>query len=137
MSNSKLVVTLPELTNVVKQALKQAKLDLNIIAVRTNGGAVPDGTILFSELSEDPHIDKDCLKEVRRSANDICFLPYSSGTTGLPKGVELTNRNIVANCEQIAYPEIACHNETTGKFSSKRTTETNDNNLRQSLVECK
>jgi acyl-CoA synthetase (AMP-forming)/AMP-acid ligase II len=32
---------------------------------------------------------------------DVAFLPYSSGTTGLPKGVMLTHYNIVANCHQI------------------------------------
>lgn len=127
MSNSKLVVTLPELVKVVKEALKQAKLDLKIIVARTNGNAAPDGTILFSELSEDPYIDKDCLKEVRRSANDICLLPYSSGTTGLPKGVELTNRNIVANCEQINEPIQAAFNETTGKLQDIRNYYTVDN----------
>jgi acyl-CoA synthetase (AMP-forming)/AMP-acid ligase II len=33
-------------------------------------------------------------------AEDIAVLPYSSGTTGLPKGVMLTHRNIVANIVQ-------------------------------------
>jgi long-subunit acyl-CoA synthetase (AMP-forming) len=45
-----------------------------------NGGILPDVTI-------DP-------------AQDVVVLPYSSGTTGLPKGVMLTHRNIVANMAQ-------------------------------------
>jgi acyl-CoA synthetase (AMP-forming)/AMP-acid ligase II len=32
---------------------------------------------------------------------DVVYLPYSSGTTGLPKGVMLTHHNIVANGYQI------------------------------------
>src|SRR5262249_60790522 len=31
---------------------------------------------------------------------DLAVLPYSSGTTGLMKGVMLTHRNLVANIEQ-------------------------------------
>ena len=33
-------------------------------------------------------------------ARDLAALPYSSGTTGLPKGVELTHANLVANARQ-------------------------------------
>jgi len=33
-------------------------------------------------------------------ADTVVALPYSSGTTGLPKGVELTHRNLVANILQ-------------------------------------
>jgi acyl-CoA synthetase (AMP-forming)/AMP-acid ligase II len=35
-------------------------------------------------------------------AEDIVALPYSSGTTGIGKGVKLTHQNIVANLRQIA-----------------------------------
>jgi acyl-CoA synthetase (AMP-forming)/AMP-acid ligase II len=36
------------------------------------------------------------------AAEDVVVLPYSSGTTGLPKGVMLTHRNLVANLHQTA-----------------------------------
>ena len=32
---------------------------------------------------------------------DVVALPYSSGTTGLPKGVMLTHYNFIANAEQM------------------------------------
>jgi acyl-CoA synthetase (AMP-forming)/AMP-acid ligase II len=35
------------------------------------------------------------------SANDVVALPYSSGTTGLQKGVMLTHRNLIANLAQV------------------------------------
>jgi acyl-CoA synthetase (AMP-forming)/AMP-acid ligase II/enoyl-CoA hydratase/carnithine racemase len=34
--------------------------------------------------------------------NDVAVLPFSSGTTGLPKGVMLTHHNMVANAAQFA-----------------------------------
>ena len=38
--------------------------------------------------------------------DDVVALPYSSGTTGLPKGVMLTHRNLVANLAQIDHKEL-------------------------------
>lgn len=114
MSNAKVIVTLAETVDVVRNALRLAKMDIPIIVVKNNGDALPEGTVAFNELSEDIHVDKSCLKEVRRTPKDICFLPYSSGTTGLPKGVELTNSNIIANCEQLNEPSLKCNEETTG-----------------------
>jgi len=32
--------------------------------------------------------------------NDVAVLPFSSGTTGLPKGVMLTHHNVVSNLIQ-------------------------------------
>lgn len=117
VSDVKIIVTIPEITDVVKNAMKMAKLDLPIVVIRSNDSAVPEGTIAFNELSENVNVDLSCLKEVRRTAKDLCFLPYSSGTTGVPKGVQLTNANIISNCDQINEPIIMSHNETTGKVT--------------------
>jgi len=54
-----------------------------------------DGTTALTSLFGDP-IDQ---VEVD-PAEHVVVLPYSSGTTGLPKGVMLTHRNLVANLAQ-------------------------------------
>jgi len=38
---------------------------------------------------------------------DVAVMPYSSGTTGPPKGVCLTHFNIVANAHQLTSPEVS------------------------------
>ncbi|GAM19056.1 hypothetical protein SAMD00019534_022310 [Acytostelium subglobosum LB1] len=44
--------------------------------------------------------------------DEVAFLPFSSGTTGMPKGVELTHCNLIANVVQIQ--SIEC---TTYKYN--------------------
>ncbi|CAK1582700.1 unnamed protein product [Parnassius mnemosyne] len=40
------------------------------------------------------------------NCEDVCLLPYSSGTTGMPKGVMLTHKNLVSNLKQIQCPKM-------------------------------
>lgn len=44
--------------------------------------------------------------------NDIAALPYSSGTTGFPKGVMLTHRNLVSMLRQMEANEAFTENDT-------------------------
>ncbi|OWF50401.1 4-coumarate--CoA ligase 1 [Mizuhopecten yessoensis] len=58
-----------------------------------------DGYRSFSNLLND---DGTCFPDniTFNPKDDVALLPYSSGTTGLPKGVMLTHRNIVSNLQQ-------------------------------------
>ncbi|HXV93979.1 MAG TPA: AMP-binding protein, partial [Pseudonocardia sp.] len=66
-------------------------------------GEAPPGTVPFAALTTTgapvPEVAVD-------PATDVAMLPYSSGTTGLPKGVRLTHRNLVANVCQ-TWPLLA------------------------------
>merc|ERR1739848_824384 len=44
--------------------------------------------------------------------NDIVVLPYSSGTTGPPKGVSLSHYNMVANMTQMMHPDVTMMRES-------------------------
>ena len=52
-----------------------------------------DGSLYQKDYTCDPH-------------NDIVVMPYSSGTTGPPKGVELTHYNMVANMCQMMHQDV-------------------------------
>ncbi|MDX1567979.1 MAG: AMP-binding protein, partial [Longimicrobiales bacterium] len=80
----------------LENARKAAEMAGGIEEIFTFDGA--EGTTPFSELTgaeeleEEPDVDP---------ATDLVALPYSSGTTGVSKGVMLTHRNLVANMVQI------------------------------------
>ncbi|XP_053670905.1 uncharacterized protein LOC128721203 [Anopheles nili] len=101
-SDAKILVGLASNYAVLKEAMHQAKRDIPIVCIRcTNDESLPAGSIDFAELSNPTGIHYSELRPHDRTADDIVFLPYSSGTTGLPKGVELTHLNIVSNSEML------------------------------------
>lgn len=113
MANCKAIVATRISYPALAEALQQLQRNIPIILVENEN--LPQGCIKFSEFV-DSTIDTTCLKSVRRSPSDIAVIPFSSGTTGMPKGVVLTHANVVAINQIISDPEIIAVEETTGEY---------------------
>ncbi|KAL6429828.1 hypothetical protein ACFW04_007596 [Cataglyphis niger] len=65
------------------------------IVIDDKTGSIPDGSIPFDDLiTRGKSLP---LVSTNTTCNDTAVIPFSSGTTGLPKGVMLTHRNLVSN----------------------------------------
>lgn len=49
-------------------------------------------------------MDYSALKSIQLSPEDVCVIPFSSGTTGLPKGVVLRHKQLVAGLQTMNVP---------------------------------
>ncbi|XP_072930612.1 uncharacterized protein [Epargyreus clarus] len=116
LAKPKLMIGSLETIGVIKEAIYLTETSIPIIiADNFEVDALP-GTLSFADLFNNNKIDKNILNEVRRKPEDVIFLLYSSGTTGLPKGVELTNRNQVANFIQQEAEGLKHFKDTTVQF---------------------
>ena len=83
------LVTIPAFLETATAAIEDTAVTEIFVIGEAEG--YPSVTSVVGEpLAEQVPVDLD----------DVVVLPYSSGTTGLSKGVMLTHRNLVANIEQ-------------------------------------
>ncbi|KAM3960237.1 uncharacterized protein ACR2FA_005713 [Aphomia sociella] len=112
LTEPKVFVTVEDCYDVVVKGLKAAKISAKIIIVDEPNKTVPNGAVKYSEIAENGQPDYAMLEKIERKEDDLAFIPFSSGTTGLPKGVEINYKNLLAaiECMQVdenRYPEFA------------------------------
>ncbi|KAK7329808.1 hypothetical protein VNO77_23988 [Canavalia gladiata] len=90
-SNTKLIITQASYVDKVKAFASEN--DVRVMCI----DSAPEGYLHFSELTE---ADEREIPAVKISPDDVVALPYSSGTTGLPKGVMLTHQGLVTSVAQ-------------------------------------
>ncbi|KAK7076224.1 hypothetical protein SK128_028319, partial [Halocaridina rubra] len=108
-SNASVVITHSVLLPTVQEACKLYDGIRHIIV----NGPLQEGCLSFQNLLKDdgkafPHSVQINPRE------DVLVLPYSSGTTGLPKGVMLTHYNLIANMQQITYEAFNTFRDMSG-----------------------
>jgi acyl-CoA synthetase (AMP-forming)/AMP-acid ligase II len=91
-SGARFAFTVPPFLDTVRDAARAAGCETIILL-----GGDAEGTVSFASVlaNTDPE------PAVAVTPDDLAALPYSSGTTGMAKGVILTHRALVANTAQI------------------------------------
>ncbi|XVH31389.1 long-chain-fatty-acid--CoA ligase [Haloferacaceae archaeon DSL9] len=87
-SGAKAVVTIPDLAPLVAEVQEETAVE-QIVTV----GEAAVGTS-FDAFCSDPEFEP-----IPRDGDDVAVQPYTSGTTGQPKGVLLTHGNLESNAE--------------------------------------
>jgi acyl-CoA synthetase (AMP-forming)/AMP-acid ligase II len=89
--------------------------------------SIPQATINLLDMTH-KDIDTSVLSgDGRLNPGSVAVLPYSSGTTGLPKGVKLSHRQLITNCLQvISEPKISSTKRATSKYPLKIKINLND-----------
>ncbi|HEV7474877.1 MAG TPA: 4-coumarate--CoA ligase family protein [Pyrinomonadaceae bacterium] len=95
-AGARFLVTVPMFLEKAAAAAREAGID-ELFVFEKAGGEI-NGATPFSSLLDS---DGDFPVPVINPREDLVALPYSSGTTGLPKGVMLTHYNLVANMCQM------------------------------------
>lgn len=89
-SGAKFLVTIPQFLDKAREATAGTAVE-EVFVFGEADHATPFTSLLSSAPPPNVNIE---------TRNDLVALPYSSGTTGLPKGVMLTHYNLVANVVQ-------------------------------------
>ena len=89
-SGAQILVTIPDFVVLAQEAAKGSSVR-EILVIGASDGLRSIEDVMGAPLASQVKVDLD---------DHVIVLPYSSGTTGRPKGVMLTHRNLVTNVNQ-------------------------------------
>ncbi|CAK8564193.1 unnamed protein product [Lathyrus sativus] len=95
-TKTKLIVSQSAYINKIKEFAKVN--NIKIVCIDNSSSEEKDGVVDFSVLTSS---NENEAPEVKINPNDVVALPFSSGTSGLPKGVMLTHENLVTTISQL------------------------------------
>lgn len=110
-------VTVPSLYANIKKCIENyTAVRYPIILINDGMGELHSDAIKLDEWMKSD-IEEFCKTEKTRiDYNEAVLLPFSSGTTGLPKAVELTHRNLAANTKQFVSKDLLDAEEAVGDY---------------------
>ncbi|TDE33909.1 AMP-binding protein [Antarcticimicrobium sediminis] len=93
-AGAEVLFTIPAFLDTAREAIQGTGVK-EIVVIGAAEGATPLSDLMGAPLEHQAPVNV---------AEHVVVLPYSSGTTGLPKGVMLTHRNLVVNIDQSLAP---------------------------------
>ena len=101
------LVTIAAFADTAREAIRGTKVRDIVVIGEAPEGMIPMADLMGPPLAAQVPVDLD---------DHVVCLPYSSGTTGLPKGVMLTQRNLVVNIDQTLVTADIVRGEPTVAF---------------------
>lgn len=103
-ASARFLLTVPQLAERAREAAGQSRVE-EVFVIGEAEGMTPFDSLLKGDGGVPPSVEIN-------AREDLVALPYSSGTTGLPKGVMLTHYNLVSNLRQAEAVRIVAPDDT-------------------------